>query len=1034
MKVVDFSIKRPVTTLMITLIVIILGAFSFTRLAVDLMPDISFPVVTIQTDYEGVSPQEIETLVTRPIEEVAATIQNMDRIISNSYEGRSVVRVFFKWGQNLDEVSNDLRAKLDRTKELLPLDAKPPILLKFDMNAIPIMWIGVSDYSEIESTVSKKVKLRLFAEKILKNRFERIEGVAQAQVTGGLEREIHINLRYHELQAKNVSIKDVVSALKAENIDIPVGDIDVKTNKYILRAVGKFKSTNEINDVVIKRINGVSVTVKDLADVDDSYKDIKSFTRVNGEDALLITITKQADANTVQTADRIRIETENLLKEQGIKDMGVNIRIIRDTSKFIKRSMSNVQESAMYGGVIAVFVLLFFLRNIRSTLIISASIIISIVATFIFIKGAHFTLNMMSFGGLALGIGMLVDNSIVVLENVFRHRIDTHSSIEASQKGTMEVSNAIVVSTLTTVVVFLPLFFLEGVIGIMFNQLAFMVSFSLMCSLMVALTIIPAFTSRFLHLFEMQHKTKYIRILETFIKNILESLEKNYTGLLKKVLNHKKFTISLFAIIFIFSLFLTSLIGFDFMPDTDEGEIRINGDLPVGTNVKTTDIKFKDIEKELKKIKEIDIIYTRIGESGWRTLQQNAGSIEIYLKDFKERKRSDKQIVKEIQKRLSKIKGIELRVRESSFFLFRYMRGGDDRITLEILGHDFKKGDEITNEIIKRLRKIKGITYLRPSREYGNPEYAISIDRRKTKEMGLSVSQVGSYLQSAILGEVASRFSDGEYEYDIRVQIKKEDIKDIESIKNLSFPTENKDRIPFKSLMSVKKTIGPMVVERLNQQRVIYIQGGIGNRDTKSILDDIKNSLSTLKLPERFYINYGGIFEEQGKAYSELIIGIILSICLVYMVMAAQFESFKAPFVIMFTIPISFVGVILIFFITKTSFDIQGFIGSIMLTGIVVNNSIILVEFIQQLSKNPNVVLEDVVVEAGSKRLRPILMTTLTTTLALIPLAIGIGEGSEMQIPLALAVIGGLSFSTLVSLLLIPCIYILFFKKKEKSS
>ncbi len=1030
MSIISISVRRPITIFMITLIVSVLGWFSYSKLAVDLMPDISFPILTVITEYEGVSPYEIETLVTKPIEEVAASIESIDSLTSNSYEGRSIVRLRYKWGHNLDVAVNDLRSKLDQLKDILPTDAKQPVILKFDVNAIPILWVGVSGEMS-------RVKLRAFTEKVLKARFERIEGVAQAEIEGGLEREVHVNVNYNQLQAKNLTLKDVVTAIKNENVDVAIGDMNIKNKKYILRAQGKFKSVQEINNIVVKRINEISVKIKDIATVEDGIRDVKTFIRVNGVPALTLRMIKQAKSNTVKTAERIHKEIRRLQKDPILKERGVYIRTIRDTSIYVKRSISNVQSSALYGAFIAVLVLVIFLRNFRSTFIISLSMVVSVIATFIFIYGAKFTLNMMSFGGLALGIGMLVDNSVVVMENIYRHRIDTLNSIEASLKGTSEVANAIIVSTLTTIVVFLPLFFFEGITGIMFSQLAYMVSFSLICSLFVALTMIPAFSSRFLHIFQQDKRHKLFQTLEKTMVLILDTIEKDFISFLNICLKHNKITISIFASIFALSIFLVRFIGFDFMTDTDEGEIRINGDMSAGINIETTGKKFFEIEsillKDFKNV--IDVIYTRVGQSGYRRQQENAGYMDIYLKDLEIRKIGVKQIVKQMQNRLKSIKHIRLRIRESSFFLFRIMSGGEDRVNLEIMGHDLIKGDLLAKDIMSRLRKIKGFTYLRNSRELGSPELTISVDREKARSMGLSVNDIGKYLQTAVLGEVASRYTDGEYEYDIRVRINQDQINSIKNIEGLSYPINEKEKILFKNLIKIKRDIGPIVIERLNQQRVIYIQGGVAGRDTQTMLNEIKRALSDIdfnKKYENFYINYGGIFEEQTKAYSELMTGLILAVCLVYMVMAAQFESFKAPFVIMFTVPLAFTGVILIFYLSGKTFDIQGFIGSIMLTGIVVNNSIILVDFIMQRHQGGGISLIDAIIDAGAKRLRPILMTTLTTICALIPLAIGIGEGSEMQISLAFAVIGGLSYSTLVSLLFIPCLYLLFFRNQDR--
>ncbi len=1037
MKIVDLSVRRPITIFMITLIAVFLGVFSYMNLTIDLMPDITYPIITVQTDYEGVSPQDMETSITQPIEEVVGTVEGMEKLSSMSMEGRSVVRVSFKWGQSLEEASNDISAKINRIRDRLPEDASSPIISKFDLNAAAIMWVGVSGRMS-------RVKLRTIAERELKRRFERINGLAQASIVGGLEREIHVDLRYDDLQKRNISIDDVINALQMENIDQAAGDVYVRGQKkslrYVLRTSAKFKSMAEIRDIIIKRVGEIPVVLSELADVTDTHKDVKTFVRVNGENALLFRLVKQPDANTVEVARKLRREVEKMQSDPSIH---VDIQITRDLSTYIKRSITNVQQAGMFGGIIAILVLIIFLRNLRSTFIIAVSMIVSIISTFIFMKGTGFTLNMMTFGGLALGIGMLVDNSVVVIENIFRHRAENTDPIEASRIGTREVSNAITISTITTAVVFLPLFYVEGTTGIMFRQLAFMVSFSLVSSLIVALTIIPAFSSRFLKNQKESRKNGIMVFLDNKMAKVLESLEISYTQVLNTLLNHKIKSILSFIIFVSLISLLVHFIGFDYMPTTDEGEIRINGDLEVGTSVGVTDKRFRLIEKVIKEDfgDSIDSMFTRIGRGGYRRLQEHSGYMNIILTDLGERKNTSKELAEIIKKRLLEFPEIRefvrFRVRSRSLFLLRMLRGGEDRISLELRGHDLKKGKRLAEKIkakligvkgVEGMEGIKGITDLRISREEGNLEYTVNIDRRQARDLGLSSREIADFLQTANLGKVATQYSDGEYQHDILVRLKQDKIKDLDAIKNLTYFVNGR-KIKLKNLIHIKKDRGPSTIERLNQERVIYINGGIAGRDSQAILKDIKKAISSIDMPESYYIRYGGVFEEQEKAYSELLLGIVLAVCLVYMVMAAQFESFKAPLVIMFTVPMAFGGVILIFYLTKTLFDVQAFIGSIMLTGIVVNNSIVLVDFIQQISKRSESSVREAIVEAGSKRLRPILMTSLTTICALIPLAIGIGEGSELQIPMALAVIGGLSFSTLISLFLIPCIYLLFFKK-----
>ncbi|MBF0224157.1 MAG: efflux RND transporter permease subunit [Desulfobacterales bacterium] len=1026
MNIANFSVKRPVLTIMVYLIIIIIGGISLSRLSIDLMPDITYPTLSVSTGYENAGPEEVEELITRPIEEAVTAVPGVEEVNSVSSEGQSSVRVSFAWGTDLDAAANDIRDRLDRVISHLPEDAERPSLRKFDLASFPILILGVA--SNLDPITVRKI-----IDNQIKNRIERIDGVASLDIRGGVNRQINVNLNPAKINALGLSIDQIIARLKEENINLPAGTIEQGLFDVTIRTPGIYNSIEEIENTVIALRDGVSIQLKEIADIEDTWEKITRIIRVNGKPGVRLTVSKQSGKNTVDVASAVLKEIERINND--IPQMSI-IPII-DTSNYIQRSITNLSTSVLYGGLLSILVLLFFLGNIPNTAIIVTTIPISVIATFSLMYFGNFTLNLMTLGGLALGVGMLVDNAIVVLENIYRFKESGHDSVSAAVKGSQEIMAAVIASTLTTLAVFLPLIFLRGMSGIMFKQLSYVVSFSLSCSLVVSLTLIPMLASRIGKNVTTANNgngeikaNKFFRLTNKFIV----SLENNYKYLLNFSLNHRALILLLIFCIFVGCFFLIPLVGVELMPSTDEGEVRINGEMAVGTRLEFVDKAFEQIESILnKEVPEIDNVLSFVGGSGWSSRGGHTGEIRVALKPIKERKRSSEEIASILRKKLMFLPGVKIRTRAGQgLFLLRMGTSDSDSIQIEVRGHDIDTSNILANRIDEIIKHVDGITDTKISRETGSPEELIVIDRQKAADMKLTVSKIANTLKTVLSGSSAGNYREGGYEYSILIKLKNAEKQNLEDILNLTISNSEGEQVVIRNVVKVVPRQGPVVVERKDQERVIYITANISGRDMGSVLSEIRETLHTLPLPRDFSINFGGDYEEQQKSFSELLLSLILALVLVYMVMASLYESFKYPLVVMFSVPLAFIGVILMLFLTNTTFNIQSYIGCIMLGGIVVNNAILLVDHINLLSHEYNMPLRDTIVEAGRRRLRPILMTTLTTILAMIPLAIGLGEGGEAQAPMARAVVGGLTSSTLITLVVVPVIYSIFEQKKFK--
>lgn len=1019
-----FAVRRPVLTVMAALIVIIIGGVALSRLPIDLMPDITYPTLSISTSYQNASPEEVEELITRVIEEAMSAVPGVEEVTSVSIEGTSRVRVNFAWGTDLDAAAGDVRDRLDRVLPRLPADAERPRLRKFDLAAFPILILGVATHLD-------PIQIRKVIDHQVKHRIERIPGVASLDVRGGLDREIHVNLNAEKMKALGLPVDRILTRIKSENINLPAGTIEEGQLEVTIRTPGIYNNLEELKSTVVAIREGVPIELREIANVEDSWERVTRIVRVNGQPGVRMSVNKQSGKNTVEVARGVLAEIERINRD--IPQLEI-VPII-DTSDYIQRSITNVGTTILYGGVLAVFVLLFFLKHIPSTAIVATTIPISIVATFALMYFSGGTLNLMTLGGLALGVGMLVDNAIVVLENIYRLREVGKNPKSAAVEGSGEVAAAVVASTLTTLVVFLPLIFVRGMSGVMFKQLSLVVCFALACSLAVALTLVPMLSSRIRASVRSSPAGKSTALQFTLGSGrIFTGVENTYKDMLRFALNHRLLVLGTTLLAFIGCLRLIPFVGVELMPATDEGEVRVSAEMAVGTRLAVMDNAFKKIETVVyKEVPEMKNSVTFLGGSSWRASGGNRGEIRIALKPVEERQRSSNAVAADLRRKLSGMPGVNIRTRSGQgLFLLRIGSGGTDRVQVEVRGHDLATADALGRRVEGAIRDVDGITDTRVSRETGTPEELVLIDRQKAADMKLTVSKIANTLQTVLSGSSAGYYREGGSEYRIRVKLEKAEKKALREILDLPITNSEGDPVVLRNVVSMQPRRGPVVIERKDQERVIYITANTAGRDMGSVITDIRKNLQAVPVPKDFSVLLAGDYEEQQKAFGELTMSFVLALVLVYMVMASLYESLKYPFVVLFSVPLAAMGVILMLLLTETTFNIQSYIGCIMLGGIVVNNAILLVDHINLLRRRDGFAVQEAIQEAGRRRLRPILMTAATTILAMTPLAIGIGEGGEAQAPMARAIIGGLLSSNLITLLVIPTIYALMERKKIK--
>ncbi len=1017
MTLAEFAVRRPVFISMLSCIVLILGGIALRYLPVDLMPDITYPAVSITTNYEDASPEEVEELISKEIESAMSAVPGVKEVTSSSTEGVSSVRVSFNWSTNLDGAVADVRDRLDRVIARLPDDAERPVIRKFDSAASPIMRIGVATDIDL-------LEARRILEDQIQYRLDRIDGVASSDIGGGMVREIQVLFDPDKARMLDTSLEDVLSKISVGNVTTPAGNVREGRLEVRVRTPGTYTSLDEIRDTVIGiGRNGEQIRIRDVAEVVDTYEKVTRFVRVNGKPGIMMSIYKQSGANTVAIADRVMDELRKINRDYRGQ---LQLQPTVNTADYIKRSLNGVSDSAVSGGLLAILVLLIFLRNFGSTLVIAVSIPMSIIATFVLVYFCGFTLNIMTMGGLALGIGMLVDNSIVVLENITRLHDEGMDAEKASIQGTNEVVVAIIASTLTTLAVFLPMLFMQEMAGIMFRQFSAVVTFSLACSLLTAITLVPMLAARLLRRSDTRRANPVLARILGRLERMQLAVESFYGSLLDGVLRHRYWFIGGALLLVGASFYPARYLGTELMPKADENEVRVYLETAVGTSPEVVNDVVKQTESIITSVVGNDMTgwISYAGSSSWRADGGHTATYTIRLTSRAMRNRSDAQIANELASRLKNIPGVTVRARAGVGMFSRSMgAGNEEAVTVDIRGYDFGDAARLGQAVMDAALTVPGVTDAKLSRDLGTPEDRIYIDRRKAADLKVSVKTIADTLRTILAGSEAGNYREAGDEYTILVKVKDADLMTLDQILDHSVRNQDGERIVLRNLISYQRVSGPVAIERKNQERILTVGVNVFNRDMGSVVADLQERIDRMPKVPGFDISFVGDYEDQQKAFQELMLAFVLALVLVYMVMACQFESFRDPLVVMLSVPLAGSGVVVMLLMTDTTMNMQSFIGCIMLAGIVVNNAILLVDTANLLRHRDQMPLDQAIREAGRRRLRPIMMTTLTTVLGLLPLALGLGDGGEMQAPMARAVIGGLTSSTLVTLFFIPAVY-----------
>lgn len=1025
MNIAGFAVKRPVLTIMCSCLVLLLGLVSLSRLPLDLFPDMTRPVITISTTYDDAGPEDVEDTVTKKIEEAVSAVEGVKKVTSVSQEENSSVYVEFEWGADLDAATNDIRDRLDRIIKNLPDDVDRPNIRKFNTDNIPILFLG------IESNMDMLKTTKMIEDQII-YRFERLPGVGEFGLHGEHVRQIQVNLDNDKIMALKLDIKDIEQKIKQNNLNYSAGSVDDGSFEINMRTFGEFKSLEDLcKTAVAAAADGSIVRLDQIAEIIDTKEKKSRIAYVNGKPGVLAIVRKRSGYNTVTVAREVMAEVERVNHDFP----QIHIIQIVNNATYIEDAVKNVSQTALQGVWLAVLVLLLFLRNVRSTLIITISIPLSIIGTFALIYFAGFTLNMMTIGGLALGIGMLVDNSIVVLENITRHRDLGAGGTAAAVEGTQEVTAAIVASTLTTLVVFLPLVFIRGMAGILFQEFSSVVAFSLLCSLIVAVTVVPMIAARVIKPSGAGSGKGFRKKFFTFSGKMLDALDLGYKHLIDIVLNHRIKTCLIVAALLAGAIFLVKYVGTELMPVTDEGRVRISVELDEGTRLENTKDFMLIIDRIVQDtVPECRTRLTHVGDGG-----THKGTIRMTLLDLKERKRSSEQVADALRKVLLNMPGAKIRVKAEGSRISGSSGAEDESIQVKIRGFKIDTAYNICHQVEEALSDIEGVTDARVSQDKGAPEDKIILDREKIDSVKVSVDAIAKTLRTIVAGVVSCKFRQGGDESDILIKIKDADRMNSSDILDQIVLNRDGKPIVLRNIAAVQRGKAPTQISRENRERTMTVLVNISGRPLGDVVEDIRKRIdSTIVMPPGFSYYISGDYEEQEETFRELLFSLIMAILLVYMVMASQFESFLHPLVVMFSVPLSVIGVVLVLLLTGTTFNMQSFIGCIMLAGIVVNNAILLVDQTNQNRTKHHLPIREALEEAGRTRLRPILMTTLTTLLGLAPMALGLGSGGETQAPLARAVIGGLSSSTLITLLIIPVVYslleslIAFLKKQFK--
>ncbi|MBN2399166.1 MAG: efflux RND transporter permease subunit [Candidatus Aminicenantes bacterium] len=1028
MKIVDFSLKKRVTMSMVVLVIVILGMISFTKLGLDMLPDLDYPVITVITTYGGVSSEDIEQNITRPVEQWISTVSGIKKLNSISLEGQSVVMVEFEWGTNLDFAAQDVRDTIGLYDQFLPKGANKPFVMKFNFSQMPILAYGMTGGDMNLS------KLRDYIDNEVATRLERIEGVASAAVFSPEVNEVLVSIDKGKLESRGLNIGQVEMAIQTSNINLPAGYMTENHREFLLRTMGEFKSLAEIDHILVGMSrSGAPIFLKDVGSVKESPKETRLKLRMNGEQGIMMMVTKSSGANSVLVARQVKkilAEVEPTLKG------GVKFHMWLDMSRIIEMMSSKATKNIMLGGILAMLIIFLFLRNIKPTVAIGITIPLSIVVAFIAFYMMGYTLNLITLGGLALGVGMLVDNAVVVIENIYRHLQEGMSPTEAARKGTSEVGMAIAASTLTTISVFFPMMFATGIAGRMAQSLAVSVIIALLASLFVALTIVPMLAAWMFRVRVKKAVTSNSDIVALGEDNFTP-LRDRYEGILRKALaNRKKVLIGIIAL-FVLSLVGAAFLGKEFMPATDNSMLYLKLSMPVGTNIEQTDRIVKYLENQSLKDPNVITTFVQVGTSEMSasdTAQGTgaAGSYEAiiyaYLKPSSQRSETDKQILERWRKSFPTLENSQI----TSIDLGASMFGSSSSpIEVACFGRDMGRLEGIAENIRASINDIEGIRDVKITLEKSKPELQLHIKKEEASKLGLTPYAISSQVQTYTIGTVVSRmFVEGE-DRDIRVQLNESDRASLEDLKKLPIKTPTGAKVYLSEVAEFKDLFGPVRIDRENMVRKVTIGANFVGSNLGAIVAQIKKKIRniTSRLPEGYFVEIGGQYENMTETFTTLTFALLIALVLVFAVMASLYENLKFPFINMFALPLAFIGVVLMLAVTGKTINMGSIMGFIILAGIAVNNGIVMVDYINKLIDSGMEKLA-AVIKGAATRLRPILITSLTTMGGMVPMALTHKEGGEMNSPMAIAIIGGLLASTFMTLFFIPILYTYFAKIK----
>lgn len=1013
MKIADVSVDRPLAITMLILAMVIVGIYFTPKLAVDLMPDMEIPVAVVMTTYSGASPAEVEKNVTEPMESVMATVSDIKELSSISQYGSSLVIVQFEWGTDMDTAINNMREKTDLVKGTLPDDADVPTLIKLDINSTPIITYSLKG--------ADLVSLNTLADDTIVPRLERINGVASVSTSGGREREIQVHLDPAKLNAYGISVAQVIQAIGSDSVTGSAGNIEKGSREISLRVMGEYTNTTDVKNIQVNLSSGGSIALRELAVVEDSYKKMETYAFVDGATSLSMSVMKASGGNTVQVARDVRNEVNAI---NSILPAGVEVQLIMDTSEFIQDSIDTITEHGLLGALIATVLLFLFFRSFRSTVVIIVVLPISIITAFSLMYFSGQTINLITLSGMLLGLGSLIDFAVVALESIFRYRENNYGMTEAAKKGTAEVATAVLASASCQIVVFLPILFVEGLAGVLFKPMALVVIFSHLAALFTAVTLVPMMASKLLVRVENDDNIMEVKSYNPLILfgKFIYQLRGVYKVGLHWSLGHRKTVIGVTVLLLVASIMSLGKVGSEFMPSMDEGRISLSVELASGTKLDDTAKVVRDLEALIRReVPEVKIISSTVGGSGNNFFGSTSGdtaSISIELVPMAERTAGTDEVVERLRKATAAIVGADISIAAESNGM-----GSSNAVEITIRGDNMDVLEQLGHSLVVLLEQVEGTREVTSSMDDAKLETRVVIDREQASRYGLTANQILNAVRATLDGQLAGKVRTEEDELNIRLFIKYDMPITMGELGNVTIVSSSGAKVPLSVVATIENHDAPVSINRSSQSREVTVSCDVSGRDVGSVNTEVRTLLNDFSLPEGYLLEFGGESQDMMESFTSLGIALLLSIVLMFMVMVALFESLFQPFVIMFCLPPTFIGAVLGLLVTGHTLSVSAFLGAIMLVGVVVNNSIVLVDYINTLRRRDGMERNEAILRAGPVRLRPILITALSTILVLMPMAFRGGEGSEMQQPMAIVVVFGLAVSTLVTLFLVPVVY-----------